>query len=103
MIRGPSQAISVEAAISTLNRLLEADREAISLLVANRVPCNQALSLDPTCQVGSVRGEGWEVGLLGIINAIFGVDEDGWGYIAADTDDEGMILRFLPTPPRRAK
>ena len=97
------QSISTEDAIWTLNRLLEADREAISLLVANRVPCNQALSLDPTCQVGSVRGEGWEVGLLGIINALFGVDEEGWGYIAADTDAEGVVLRFLPTPPRRAK
>ena len=76
--------------IEYLNELLELDRPAVAAMIANRVPCNVALAGHPTCQV--VRQQrGYNVGLLGVLNGLCGVDERGWGPIAAcfDEPDDG--------------
>ena len=84
--------VSVDKAIDVLNRIHSADPSVLSNLIFSRVPCNEELANDPSVQVGVVPkkyeldDELWEVGLLGIINGIFGVDEDGYGYIAANFD-----------------
>lgn len=66
----------VDDVIKFLNELLELDRPAIAALIANRVPCNEALGMHPTVQVGAQHG-GYHVGLLGILNGYFGVFDDG--------------------------
>lgn len=83
--------------INVLNELVALDREAVTKLVETRVPCNQALADHPTVQVS----EGPSVGLLGVLNGIAGVDHDGWGFIAASFDDQGHLVKFLRTPPRK--
>ena len=76
--------------VEYLNTLIEADRPAIAALIANRVPCNQTLADHPTCQVGTQNG-GYHVGLLGILNGLCGIYDDGpkkgWGAITLQFND----------------
>lgn len=67
---------TAEHAVEVLNRIHAADPSVLPTLIAHRVPCNDAVADDPTVQVlglpdGSVVG----VGLLGVINGIFGVQD----------------------------
>lgn len=71
---------AIDQAIEVLNRALAADPEAIASLLACRVPCNNTLAADPTIQVN---GDDMSIGALGLINGLFGVQTDGWGYITA--------------------
>jgi len=87
---------AVDRAITVLNRALRADRDAMTrLVVTNRVMCNQALADDETIQVTDRGGDGFEVGLLGMVNGILGIDpETGWGPVVAITSQRGKLLRF---------
>lgn len=106
--------VSTDDAIAVLNRIHATDPEVLPLLIAMRVPCNEALADDPTVQVNMaalfdrpmVHEAGsstatilpaYEVGLLGIINALFGADEQERGFIAAHYDDEGNLTGFVRT------
>lgn len=88
-----AESITPEDAIRVLNRALKADPAAVAALALSRTACNQALADDPTVQVLWERTGGYHVGLLGILNGLFGVDEGGWGAIGADVED-GEIRRF---------
>jgi hypothetical protein len=39
----------------------------------------------------------YTLGILGLINGLFGVDERGWGHIASvvDDGDNSKIIRFI--------
>jgi hypothetical protein len=87
------ESVSVAEAIAFLNSLLELDRPAVASLIANRVPCNQALADHETVQVRAQHG-GYHVGLLGILNGLFGCDDDGIGPIAAVFDQDGSLQCF---------
>lgn len=82
--------------VNYLNELVDADPDAVRALIVQRVPCNQALAHHPTCRVMDVAsvegavdrnvgvvGVGYEVGFLGVLNGLFGVDAQGWGAIVA--------------------
>lgn len=76
--------VSPKDAIEVLNRALAADPEAARLLFNYRVGCNEELANDPTIQVSSYRPKGTTtVGILGLLNGIFGIQDDGMGYLAA--------------------
>jgi len=81
--------ISIGHAIKVLNRALESDPVAIQVLIDARVPCNDKLRMDPTVQVSKDS----MVGLLGIINGLFGADFDGYGTIAAKYES-GKLVEF---------
>lgn len=88
--------ITVDEAIALLNEAVALDRPAMAALLANRVPCNEALADHPSIQVQAQHG-GYHVGLLGIINGLFGVDDEGKGlicYVFAD----GHLQGFAKTP-----
>lgn len=98
--------------IALLNEILEKDRSAIEGLVNTRVPCNKELADHPTVQVGhhfptTTEPPATTVGLLGILNGIFGTYDDGpqkgYGPITAVVDDEDLtrIIRFELTDPSR--
>jgi len=91
-------------AIDYLNDLLRRDREAVTALVGSRVSCNEALSNHETCQVGARDGV-YTVGLLGVLNGLFGVDESGWGPITAVVEAEGSrrVIVFEMTKPLQAR
>jgi len=80
--------------VDQLNEIYSHDPEALHALCESRVPCNEALRKHPTVQV-LVEGGGTEsrVGLLGILNGIVGIQDDGWGYISAIYDEDTMKLQ----------
>lgn len=88
--------LCIDQAIEVLNRIHKADPSVMQSLIFHRVPCNQLVADDPTVQVGHSEhlSEGWEVGILGIINGLFGVDENKWGHIYANFDDHGVLVNF---------
>jgi len=88
-----------DAMIRYLNELVKTDPEAMCQLAETRVPCNEALANHPTVQVSA----GNVVGLIGILNGFLGVDHDGWGFLCAEYNDEGKLIKFKRTPPRVPK
>lgn len=84
------ESITVDHAIEVLNRMLQTDHNATALLfLTARVPCHEGLADDPTIQVRAYKvnkdDPAYSVGILGIINGLFGIDEGGWGLITAVT------------------
>ena len=77
---------SVDDTIKLLNGALELDRETIQRLVDTRLTCNNSLVNHATIQVSYYNGERYTVGLLGILNGLFGADTKGNGAIAAVYD-----------------
>jgi hypothetical protein len=97
------ESVTIDEAITILNRALEKDRGAISELILNhKVFCNKELAEDETIQVGRRTRFGNSeniVSVLGLLNGIFGVSnsERGthFGAIAARVDGkEGIIVSF---------
>lgn len=95
-------------AVAVLNRIHESDPTVLPALIGYRVPCNYRLMRDPTVQVGPRRdltpgglfpGRVYEVGLLGIINGLFGVHgESSTGYIGAQYDGDHRLVEFVVLP-----
>ena len=85
--------VKPEMVVKFLNDLLASDREAISQLVEHRIPCNNLLAEHPTVQVSGMPPL---IGMLGIINGMCGVREDGRGFITAVYNDSHpeVIERF---------
>lgn len=105
------ESVTVDEAIALLNEALALDPEAMSnLLLRARVNCNKGLADHPTIQSGKDKGQN-NVGLLGILNGMFGVDEDQCGAISAfidvpggeDSIVAGQVTRFERTPSLRQK
>lgn len=99
------ETITVEDAIQVLNEAMTCDNNAIGSMIDIRVPCNQDLAKHTTVQVARY-GDGWRVGILGIINGMFGTDERGYGpisaildYNPADPKGPKVLMRFERTPP----
>lgn len=94
------QSVTIQDAIDYLNELIELDKPAIAALIANRVPCNEVLAHHPTVQVRAQNG-GFHVGILGILNGLFGTLENGWGpitFVFEDGDLQGVRLTDEPEP-----
>jgi len=87
--------VQLEHTILVLNQINDLDPTVLPRLIGHRVSCNQALADHPTVQVGKTE-EGFEVGLLGIVNGFFDVKKDSYGYICARYSDNelGQIERF---------
>lgn len=82
--------ITPQEAVDILNELLVVDKNAVSTMVMSRVVCNKLLAAHPTVQV-FVGGGATSVSMLGILNGMFGVYDDGpkkgHGPIKAVYDD----------------
>ena len=86
--------ISNEHMVSFLNEILATDPMAINALFSLRVSCNKELADHPTVQVGTIgKSNHYMVGLVGILNGMFGADIHLWGHLSADYR-EGRIVRF---------
>ena len=100
---------AIDRAIAVLNEALAADPAAMAALMTMETSCNEAMADHPSIQVGAyeretgtptLAGPYW-VRPLGLINGLFGVDADRWGFIAMNVDEHGRITEFLRTPPRQ--
>lgn len=74
--------VCIQDALDLLNEALSIDRKAITDLINHRVPCNDGLADHDAIQVDCSNNQ-QRVGILGIINGIFGIDKDNRGPIAA--------------------
>jgi len=87
------ESITIDEIVNFLNELLEIDRSAIAVLLANRTSCNEELAKHPSVQVMAQNG-GYNVGMFGILNGLFGTFADGWGSMQYIVDDNRNLLRF---------
>jgi len=99
------RAETAQQVVDLLNEAARLDPEAVLELINARVPCNEALNAHPTIQTGPRRGidprhdKRNEVGLLGILNGIFGTFEDGRGCIVATLHDDRRLSFALDDRP----
>ena len=94
------QSVTVQDTIDLLNEMLELDSDLVDKLINNRYCVNKNIVDHPTIQV-SVDGEldyyHDTVGLLGVLNGLFGVNENNRGAIEMVEDDDGKIVKFQKT------
>ncbi len=83
----------MEEIVKVLNGIHELDSGVMQQLIDYRVTCNKALAEHPAVQVVE-SDEGFEVGILGIINGLFGAKKDGTGHIGVVLDGAGKLARF---------
>lgn len=93
--------ISVKDVINILNEVVEKDPEAANSLFGHRVECNKKIADHPTIQVSMYPPDNTpKIGIIGILNGMFGIQKDGFGALAAEVDDNGKIIQFVETPDR---
>ena len=80
--------VSPKDAVAVLNRALAADKDAMRRLSDFRVMCNDELADDPTIQVRKEESGNCSVGLIGILNGIFGIQDNNYGYLAGSYELE---------------
>jgi len=85
------KSVTPEDVVELLNEIVKIDPTLARSLLFTRIPCTKELCDHPTIQVARFG----VVGTLGILNGIFGINENGWGCILADIDDStGYINKF---------
>jgi len=77
------ETISVEQTLEFLNEALKTDPDAVQRLFEKKAVCNDAMAGHPTIQVDCADKGFPKFGVLGLLNGLFGIDEKGWGAIAA--------------------
>ena len=86
-----------EQVAAYLNDLLQHDRPAVAAMIANRIPCNEAMANHPTCEC-SQQHDGYHVGMLGVLNGLCRVidGEVSFGPIVAvfGEGEEGRFNRL---------
>jgi hypothetical protein len=99
-----NETVSIDDVIKFLNDLLKLDYDLMYEFVMNRKKCNDKVAGHETIQVQLNAGdENLTVGLIGLLNGIFGKDEEGWGPIACVIEDDGKISGFERTPATKDK
>ena len=90
---------SVQFAVQVLNEALNADPLAVTAMFTQRWAVNRAVLEHPSIQVKKVDGPGrgefpGSLGIMGLINGLFGVDAESWGHICAIavTDEAGDVV-----------
>lgn len=83
--------VSIQDTIDFLNALIDLDDAAIHGLISTRILCNEALANHSTVQVGQENNVNI-VGILGLLNGLFGIDDNGWGPITI-VYENGRVVR----------
>lgn len=74
--------ITPKQVIDFLNKALKNDPIAISSLFQIRVYCNIKTAKHKSIQVAKTGKDSYVVGLIGLLNGMFGSNKEGWGCIA---------------------
>ena len=97
------QSITPSDVCELLNELLKLDYDCASGLVSCRQQCNKSVADHPSIQVQQDKDDKFPtVGVVGVLNGMFGIRDDGMGAICFEIDD-GKILGFKLTPPTEEK
>lgn len=92
-IKKVKEKIGLQETVDFLNELLKIDPIAITALFNIRIGCNKVLADHETVQVLVSGKNYYQVGMIGILNGLFGIDEYGWGHITINYDN-GKIIEF---------
>jgi hypothetical protein len=84
--------ITINELVDFLNSLLMIDEVCLNSLFSMRISCNEDLAKHPTVQVARIDNLFPIVGIIGILNGLFG-EVNGCGAIAAETKD-GEVTGF---------
>ena len=109
MVQMILETISIDYTIEFLNNLAADDPEFMRLSIAARVPCNEITADHPSVQVavvGDPEDSEYNAGFLGVLNGLFGSDEDAWGVITMvyDNDDDSLSFRrTIDSDKKRSK
>lgn len=78
-----------------LNEYLKEDPQSCNSLFNHRVICNEKIAGHPTIQVQQYhKDEHPTIGLLGLLNGLFGIHESGMGAICILIGDDKKIESF---------
>lgn len=95
------ETVAVKDVLAMLNEIHALDSELTTNMVLHRFPCNKDIRDHKTVQAhcyGDASLENPKVGLLGILNSLFGIDKNHFGAIAANFEkDDGPLLGFKMT------
>lgn len=91
---GKLPSVTAQDAVTLLNEALAADRMAVDVLINFRINCNQQLAFHPTIQVSADN----RVGLLGLINGIFGLNENT--QLVCAVYEGTRLIKFALTNPQ---
>jgi len=87
--------VTVQGVVDLLNEALRIDPHALCDLSGEKITVNKELALHPTIQCVETGKGRYEVGLIGFLNGLFGVDEKKKGAIRAEIDPKTkMVIRF---------
>jgi hypothetical protein len=82
-----------EEVVRLLNDLLKDDPECITNLINNKIECNKTIAEHETVQV-SLKDGIYRLGIVGLLNGIFGINDNGFGCIASYWED-GKLKKFI--------
>ena len=92
------ESVTAKDVCELLNELLDLDKNFVQNLVDARVKCNEDIANHPTVQVRqNKKDEFASAGILGVINGIFGIRDNGLGVLCMVIDDNGKIKTFQET------
>ena len=92
--------ITAQDACDLLNELLMLDYGCTASLIMHQECCNDAVAKHPFVQVQCYKKDKYPLlGIVGVINGMFGTREDGMGAICYEIDVNDKILGFKITPP----
>lgn len=83
--------VTLNEAIEYLFELSQLDGFALGELVHARAPCNDELAAHPSVQVAEEEDGHCTVGIVGILNGLFGTLPDGRGKITFVLDEDEVI------------
>lgn len=85
------ESVTPQDVVDLLNEIAKTDKEALKALINLRVPCNKALADHPTIQTVNKDGQ-YVVGILGILNGLFGVGPDHYGCLSVVEDGHHNVM-----------
>ena len=89
--------VAPQEVVDFLNEALKLDKNCIETLFNYGVDCNESIVNHPTIQCGKYGDmKNPRLRFVGLLNGIFGVDENGYGCIAMSLDDEtNKLQKFI--------
>lgn len=91
------QVATLHDAVALLNEAVKLDYNAMSALCGRYVDCNAAMAEHATIQVGE-RGQGFILGVVGLLNGILTRHSNEDGYIGVRLDAAGALIDFVVVP-----
>jgi hypothetical protein len=78
------QSITPQDVVDLLNEFITLDKKSAIGLLSHEEQCNDIIAAHPTIQVKYYYDDDVRVTIIGFLNGLFGVREDGMGAICAE-------------------